>query len=95
MKIKGIHGVCGREFLVDQILDSGGHCPWDGLPLSRDYTGNLATALREAEAAGSALEAALDQIADMHPDLELDETSLLADIRATLARLAAARPVRT
>ena len=94
MKIRATHSVCGREFFVEQVLESGGHCPWDGLPLSKDYTANLATALREAELAGSALEGALGQVADMHPDLALDEESLLTDLRAQLARLAAPQ-VRT
>jgi hypothetical protein len=95
VKIKGTHSVCGRELLVDQIIQAKGHCPWDGVPLNKDYTGVLATALQEAQRAGSHFEAALEQIADMHPDLALDEDSVLGTIRAQVARQTGARPVRT
>jgi hypothetical protein len=94
VKIKGTHTECGREFMVRQVLDSGGHCPWDGKPLDKDYTANLVTALREAEAAGSVLEGALQQIAGMKPDLVLDEDEILGPLRAVLERLRGARPVR-
>ena len=62
MKIKVVHAECGREVLVHQILDSQGHCPWDGKPFNKDYTGVLARALEAAERFGGALEAALDRI---------------------------------
>ena len=52
MKIKVIHNFCGREVLVRQILETGGHCPWDGKPFNKDYTAVLAEALETAENAG-------------------------------------------
>jgi len=36
VKIKVVHGACGREVLVHQILESQGHCPWDGKPFNKD-----------------------------------------------------------
>ena len=62
MKIKVVHTECGREILVQQLLETGGHCPWDGKPLNRDYTGVLAEALETAENAGTVLGSALDEI---------------------------------
>ncbi len=90
MKIKVLHRVCGREVLVQQILDSNGHCPWDGKPFSIDYTAILAEALQTAEDAGTTLEDALDRMADMHPDLAIDDESLLGPLRDQVERLRAA-----
>ncbi len=87
MKIKGTHSACGREFLLQQVLDSQGHCPWDGLPFNKDYTGPLALALRDAEVAGTALVGALEAIADMHPSFVLDEETIIGPIRDRLERL--------
>lgn len=92
MKIKGIHSVCGREVLVQQILENQGHCPWDGKPFNKDYTALLAQALAKAEAAGSLLEDALDEVAEMGGDLVLDETSVLAGLETALERNRGARP---
>ncbi len=80
MKIKLYHDVCGREILVRQVLDTGGHCPWDGLPLSRDYTALLAESLESAEAAGGVLENALEKIAGMRPALTIDRDSILGPL---------------
>ena len=93
MKIKVFHTECRREALVQQILDSGGHCPWDGKPYSKDYTANLAEALAAAEAAGAALERALDKIVGIGPTLRLDEESVLDSIRAKLADINAGAKV--
>ena len=87
MKIKVIHRVCGREVLVQQILDSNRHCPWDGKPFSVDYTAILAEALQTAEDAGTTLEDALDRMADMHPDFTIDDESLLEPLRDQVDRL--------
>ena len=84
MKIKGTCERCGREFLVQQVLDSHGHCPWDGKPFSPDYTAVLAETLKLAEDAGSTLENALEKIAGMKPALVLDEDSVLNEIEAHL-----------
>ena len=87
MKIKGTCKRDGREFLVEQVIDAGGECPWDGQPFNADYAVVLVDALREAEVAGSALERALLTLADLNPAFTLDETSVLGDIKVSLARL--------
>ena len=87
MKIKGTCGNCRRELLADQIIESGGHCPWCGQAFTRDYTANLVTALKEARAAGDVLEQALEQAADMDPALELDAESILRPLRESLESL--------
>lgn len=87
MKIKGTCRRCGREFLAEQVIESGGSCPWDGRPFQADYAVVLVDALRDAEAAGNTLENALEKIADVEPDLVLDTGSLLTTIREHLERL--------
>jgi hypothetical protein len=87
VKIKVVHGACGREVLVHQILESQGHCPWDGKPFNKDYTGVLAGALEAAERYGGALEAALERIAETGGDMTIDENSLLGPLRTQLDRL--------
>lgn len=87
MKIKVIHNECGREALVRQILDTGGHCPWDGRPYNKDYTAVLAEALEAAEESGNVLENALEKISEMHPAMTIDRTSLLGGIEMHLDAL--------
>ena len=87
MKLKVVHDVCGREVLLQQILETGGHCPWDGKPFNKDYTANLAGALATAENAGNVLENALEEIAGMRPSFVIDRRSLLGQIEAQLQRL--------
>ena len=87
MKIKVVHDACGREVLVQQILQFGGHCPWDGRPFSAHYTGILTEQLQAAEEAGSALESALDKIAGMEAHMTLDEESLIGPLSDQLDRL--------
>ncbi|HSL10957.1 MAG TPA: hypothetical protein VLA82_06545 [Actinomycetota bacterium] len=87
MKIKGTCKRDGREFLAEQVVDAGGECPWDGQPFNADYAVVLVDALREAEIAGNALERALETIADLTPAFTLDETSILEDVKVSLARL--------
>ena len=87
MVIKGTCGHCGREVQAEQLTQSGGHCPWCGKPFTRDYTANLVISLREADAAGDVLEAALEKIAGMEPALELDPESILGPLRASLESL--------
>ena len=87
MKIRGTCQICGRDFLVQQVLDSGGHCWNCGNPYSPQYTAVLAQALEVAERAGGALEAALERIAGMRPMLVLHEDTVLAGIQASLAAL--------
>ena len=87
MKLKVIHDECGREVLVQQILESQGHCPWDGRPFNKDYTATLVKALETAEDAGKVLENALEEIAGMRPAFVLDRESLLGRIEAEIRRL--------
>lgn len=87
MKIKGICQRDGREFLVQQVVDSQGHCPWDGKPFQPDYTGPLSEALRLAEQAGNSLEEALEKLAGMDPEFTIDEDSMLGRIRGYLEDL--------
>lgn len=87
MKIKGTCRHCGREFLVDQVLDSGGKCPWCGKPFQYDYAVVLVDALRDAGAAGNTLENALEKVADLEPAFVLDPESVLATLHEHLDRL--------
>jgi hypothetical protein len=91
VKITVVHPVCGREVLVQQILQSQGHCPWDGKPFSGQYNAVLAEALGAMEIAGTALESALDRVAGLAPDFALEEDSLVGPIQAQVDRLNAAR----
>jgi hypothetical protein len=87
VKIKGTDKRAQREFLVEQVVESGGTSPWDGQPFSPDYAVTLVNALRDAEEAGSKLEEALTQVADLRPDFTLDEASVVGPIKAALDRL--------
>ena len=87
MKIKGTCTTCGREFLVEQVLENGGKCPWDGHPFQPDYAAVLVDALRDAESAGSTLENALEKTADMHPSFTLDADSVIEEVRQHIRRL--------
>ncbi len=87
MKIKGTCRRCGREFLVEQVLNNGGECPWDGRPFQPDYAVTLVDALRDAERAGTVLEDALEKTADLEPDFVLDPDSVLTTLREHLERL--------
>ena len=89
MKIKVIHEEdCGREILVQQILESEGHCPWDGKAFTRDYTAVLTEALEAAENAGTVLEHALDQIASIRPTFTIVRESIVDPLEANIERLA-------
>ena len=85
--LKVIHDLCGREVLVRQLLESQGHCPWDGKAFNRDYTAILAEALEQAEEAGSILENALEKIAAMEPAFKLDSRSILDPLQPHLDAL--------
>jgi hypothetical protein len=87
VKIKGTCRHCGREFLAEQVIASGGRCPWDGRSLQPDYAAVLVDSLQQAEAAGNTLENALEKIADIEPDLVLEPASILTSIRDSLERL--------
>jgi hypothetical protein len=87
LKIKVFHTECGREALVRQVLDTGGHCPWDGKPYSKDYTAVLAEALEMAEEAGHVLENALEKISQMYPAMSVDRASVLGEIESHILSL--------
>ena len=87
MKIKGTCRRDGRQFFLDQVIENGGRCPWDGKPFQADYAVVLVDALRDAEAAGNTLENALEKVADIEPEFVLDVDSVIARIRGHLERL--------
>jgi predicted nucleic acid-binding Zn-ribbon protein len=87
VKIRGTCTNCGREFLQDQVIESGGHCPWCGKPFSADYTSLVIQALRQADEAGDALEGALKELASVDPSMEIDEETVLGPIREALRSL--------
>jgi hypothetical protein len=87
VKIKVVHDECGRESLIQQILESQGHCPWDGKPFSNDYTANLTEALETAENAGNVLENALEEVVGMRPNFVIDRDSVLAFLEEQIERL--------
>lgn len=86
MKIKGTCKRDDREFLIEQVIEGGGECPWDGEPFNPDYAVVLVDALRDAAEAGSKLEHALGAVADMHPDFTLDADSVIGPLKVQLAR---------
>ena len=69
------------------MIARGRRVPWDGEPFNADYAVTLVDALRDAEAAGSALELAMDSIADLMPAFALDREAIFGTIRASLDRL--------
>jgi hypothetical protein len=87
VKIKGTDKRMQREILVEQVIANGGTSPWDGQPFSPDYAVTLVNALRDATEAGSKLEASLEVIADLRPDLTLDEASIVGPLKLQLDRL--------
>jgi transposase len=85
MKIRGTCSNCGREFLPEQVVGSGGHCPWCGKAFNRDYTALLVKALKQSGEAGEALEAALKDIASIEElAMNIDEESVLEPLREAL-----------
>jgi hypothetical protein len=57
VKIKGTCKRDGRDFFVEQVVSSGGKCPWDGEPFNADYAVTLVrtSAMPEKPARGSRL----------------------------------------
>jgi hypothetical protein len=84
VKIKVRHTECGREVLVHQILESQGHCPWDGKPLSAQYNAVLAEALAAAEIAGGALVHALERATMTGDAIVVEQDSVMAPILAAM-----------
>ena len=87
MKIKGTCKRDDRDFFVEQVVDLGGACPWDGQPFSADYAATLVESLREAERLGTELERALERVASLQPAFTFHEDSVLGDLNAQLAKL--------
>ena len=86
MKIKGTCKRAGRDFFAEQVVASGGECPWDGQPFNADYAAVLVESLRAAERLGTELERALERVASLHPAFTLDEHSVLGDLTDQLGR---------
>ncbi len=85
MRIRGTCANCGREFLPEQMVEAGGHCPWCGKAFNADYTSLLIQALRLANAAGDTLEDALKDIGSVEElAMEIDEESILEPLREAL-----------
>ncbi len=87
MKIRATCKRDGRDFMVEQVIASGGECPWDGEPFNADYAATLVDALQRAEAAGTELEMALQAIADLRPEFGLSVDSIVGPLREHLDRL--------
>jgi hypothetical protein len=87
VKIRGTCKRDGRDFFVEQVLERGGECPWDGQPFNADYAVVLVESLREAQRAGTALERALERVASLNPAFTLDEDSVLGGLRTQLDNL--------
>ena len=88
MRIRGTCANCGREFLPEQVIGAGGHCPWCGKAFNRDYTALLVRALEQAGRAGDLLEDALKDIASVEElAMDLDEESVLEPLREALAAI--------
>jgi hypothetical protein len=85
VKIKGRCLNCGRDVLVQQIVDAGGHCPWCAIAFSKDYTSMLVQGLQQAEEAGDRFQDALEQIGEIQGlGLALDTESIVAPLREAL-----------
>lgn len=87
MKIRGTCNRCGRDFLVEQVIEVGGECPWDGEPFSPDYAAVLVDALRDAEEAGTELERALRSVADLGPAFTFEASSVVSELKEQIDRL--------
>lgn len=95
MRIRGTCANCGREFLPEQVSESGGHCPWCGKAFNRDYTALLVQALRRADQAGDVLEDALKDIASIEDlAMDIDEETILEPLREALASIRSHRRAR-
>jgi hypothetical protein len=87
VKIKGTCKRDGRDFLAEQVVDTGGTCPWDGQPFNANYAATLVNALRDAEEAGNRLERSLETIADLTPEFTLQAQTVLGHLKTQLDRL--------
>jgi hypothetical protein len=88
VKIEGACRACGRDVAGDQMIQGGGVCPWCGTPFSADYALTFVNAIRDAQEAGTRMERALEALADIAPEVQLDEGSILGASRRSIARIA-------
>ena len=85
MKLKGTCQNCGREVLVQQIVEAGGHCPWCGIAFNGDYTSMIVRALVQAEEHGDRFQDAVAALAEVEDlALTLDEESVINPLREAL-----------
>ena len=85
MNIKGTCLNCGREVLVQQIVEAGGHCPWCGIAFSKDYTSMIVRALVQADESGDRFQDALEQIGNVEDlRLSLDAEGVVEPLREAL-----------
>jgi hypothetical protein len=85
VRLKGTCLNCGRDVLVQQIVDAGGHCPWCGIAFNKDYTSILVRELVRAEESGTQFQDAIEQIAEFEGLLlSIDPESVVAPLREPL-----------
>lgn len=87
MKIKGTCARCRREFLGEQVVASGGSCPWCGESFNHDYAVTLVQVLGNADEAGTALERALAALADLGPAMTIDHASVVGEVSRQVKRV--------
>ena len=87
MKIKTTCNRCGRDVFAEQIVASGGTCPWDGEPFNADYAVVVVEALRAAEEAGTRLEVAVEQLASLRPAFTIEPATVTGGVSASIAQL--------
>ncbi len=80
MKIKATCKNCDRELLLEQVVETGGHCPWCGQTFQKDYAAVLVDSIMAAQSAGATLENALEKMAELRPGFRLDERSIVGAI---------------
>ncbi len=80
MKIKATCKDCDRDLLLEQVVETGGRCPWCGRTFQKDYAAVLVDAIQSAQSAGATLENALEKMVELRPGFRLDERSLVGEI---------------
>jgi hypothetical protein len=87
VKIKGTCRACSRDFMVEQVIEAGGSCPWCGTPFNPNYAMPVVERLADAVDAGDRLEKAVEELADLRPSFSLEVESVIGKLRRDLARL--------
>ncbi len=80
MKIKATCKDCDRDLLLEQVVETGGRCPWCGRTFQKDYAAVLVDAIQSAQSAGATLENALEKMVELRPGFRLDERSWVGEI---------------